>query len=91
VQQSSLVGADRDRLRKTIERLPAQSKAKFFANLVLHPVDLLRAISENMESATRIGEFRLALNAGGPGAPRGVVGMRAAATTPNTRRPTTRR
>jgi N12 class adenine-specific DNA methylase/2'-5' RNA ligase len=83
VQQSSLVGADRDRLRKMIRQLPAQSRAKFFANLVLHPIDLLRAISENMEAATRMGEFRLALNAGGNERRGGVLGMAQRLTTKN--------
>lgn len=84
VQQSSLVGADRDRLRKAIERMPAQSKAKFFANVALHPIDLLRAISESMESATRMGEFRLALNAAGQERRAGVLGMLQRVTSPNT-------
>jgi hypothetical protein len=60
IQQSALVGADRDRLRKKIAQLPERSRAAFFKHVILHPVDLLRALSESMEVATRLGEFRLA-------------------------------
>lgn len=85
IQQSSLVGADRDRLRKTIRAMSETSRVAFFKNMVLHPVDLLRAISENMESATRLGEFRLAVNAGGTERRAGVLGLVQRLTTPNHR------
>jgi 2'-5' RNA ligase/flagellar biosynthesis GTPase FlhF len=84
VQQSSLVGADRDRLRKKIDALSVQSRATFLRSMVLHPVDLLRAISESMEVATRLGEFRLAINAGGKERRAGALGVMDRLTTKNT-------
>ena len=85
IQQSALVGADRDRLRKMLRDMPESSRVAFFKNIVLHPIDMLRALSENMEAATRVGEFRLALNAGGKERRSGVIGVIDRLTTRNAR------
>ncbi len=73
VRQASLVGADTDRrrARQAISHLTARSKAELFRRIVFHPIDLLRMVSELMEAGTRLGEFKLALEAGGK--ERGIV------------------
>jgi len=75
VMQSALVGMDRDLVRKEIRNLSERDRIDFFKHVVFHPVDLLRALSSSFESATRMGEFRLALNAGGRERRAGVLGI----------------
>jgi len=67
VAQAALTGADADRTRarKAIRALTTQGRRAFAKNIVQHPIELLQAISALMESGSRLGEFRLALEAGG--------------------------
>lgn len=81
VQQAALVGADIDRTRgrDAIARMPDKTRAQFFHSIVTSPTELARALFEGakhpiaalqsasslMEEGTRMGEFRLALDAGG--------------------------
>ena len=51
--------------------MTAKGKREFFANAVQHPIELLQAVSALMESGSRLGEFKLALEAGGQ--ERGIV------------------
>jgi hypothetical protein len=73
VRQAALVGADTDRrrARQAISHLTARSKAELARRIIFHPIDLLRMVSEVMEAGTRLGEFKLALEAGGQ--ERGIV------------------
>lgn len=64
VAQASLAGQQRRHRRELIEEM-AHHGGSFARYIVRHPIDLLRAISEQMEVATRLGEFKLALEAGG--------------------------
>lgn len=61
--QAALVGADRDRARQAIKKL-ADPKA-FLRSVIKNPIELMRALSEFTETATRVGEFSNALNMGG--------------------------
>jgi hypothetical protein len=61
-ESSMLVSGDRDSLKQTLKELLASKGAKGL-NYVKHPVELLRALSEFGEKATRLGEMRRALKA----------------------------
>lgn len=61
--QAALVGADRDRARQAIKKL-ADPKT-FLRSVIKNPLELMRALSEFTETATRVGEFSNALNMGG--------------------------
>ena len=52
----------------------------FFEYTVFHPIDFFRALSQQLEVASRLGEFKLALNAGG--VKRGVFARLMNVTTP---------
>lgn len=70
VSQATLAGQHRQHQRELVERLNRKG-ASYLKHIVFHPVDLLRALSSQLEVATRLGEFKLALDAGG--VERGVV------------------
>jgi len=58
---AALVSGDRNRIREEIRRM-GQTKGKaFVASIVRNPVELLRAVSEATEVATRLGEFMRAV------------------------------
>lgn len=72
--RSSLVGLDRKAIRQNLER------AVGLEGVVKNPLDMLRALSEVMEDATRVGETRNALGAlRAAGTPEGPARLRAAA------------
>lgn len=64
VVQATLAGSSRVARREVVKQI-SQHKGEFLRYIVWHPIDLMRAISEQMEVATRLGEFKLALDAGG--------------------------
>lgn len=55
---AALVGMDRNRLRQELVKMGAVERRKFADSLVLNPINLLQAVSEMMENATRLGEFK---------------------------------
>lgn len=55
---SAMVGLDRNRLRQELVKMGAAKRRVFADSVVLNPVNLLQAVSEAMEHATRIGEFK---------------------------------
>lgn len=57
-ERSALLGLDRKGLRQTFARDVAR---KGVPNVVYNPIEMLRAVSEAMENATRIGEFARAV------------------------------
>lgn len=62
---SALVGMDRNRLRQELARMGLAERRKFVDSVVLNPINLLQALSEAMEHATRIGEFKRGLDVEG--------------------------
>lgn len=66
VAQAALTNSnqDRDRARQFVRGL-GESKGKFLRRVARNPLEAMRALSEMMEVATRLGEFKLALDAGG--------------------------
>ncbi|MGE0590930.1 MAG: LPD38 domain-containing protein [Vicinamibacterales bacterium] len=68
VGQATLASQHRDAQQRAIRRLTRRDLRR----VVTSPVDLLRAASQWTEEATRLGEFRLALQAGG--VERGILG-----------------
>lgn len=63
-ERSALLGLDRKGLRATFARDVAR---KGVSNVVYNPLEMLRAVSEAMENATRIGEFARAVGTEGTG------------------------
>src|SRR5690606_22699515 len=61
-ENAALVAMDRKAMRQNVERLLRQGGVR---NVLKSPLDVLRAISETMEDATRLGEFRRAVRAEG--------------------------
>lgn len=55
---SALVSIDRNYIQNLVGRLRDPSVGGTIKNLIRSPLELLRAASETMENATRIGEFR---------------------------------
>lgn len=74
VQQAALLGQDRDRVASVLDELGDKGWRRRIKT-ALHPLDALRRVSEQIENATRVGEFKLALR--NPGADRrvGVLGI----------------
>jgi hypothetical protein len=68
IAQATLAGNDRDQRELAVKRLGK----KGLRRVVLNPIDLMRALSAQMEVASRMGEFKLALESGGK--ERGVLG-----------------
>lgn len=62
IAQATLAAQDRRSRQEMVRKIQAGGGLK---NVVFHPIDLLRAISSQLEVATRLGEFKLALDAGG--------------------------
>jgi hypothetical protein len=62
---SAMVGMDRNRLRAELVKMGAVKKRAFADSVVLNPVNLLQALSEAMEHATRLGEFKRAVETEG--------------------------
>ena len=60
---SALVSGDRNSQRKMLHDLAGHKS--FRDSIVLHPIELLRGLSEAMENATRLGEFMRAAEAEG--------------------------
>ncbi|MCE5247953.1 DEAD/DEAH box helicase family protein [bacterium] len=54
---AALVSADRNRIREELRRMGKSQRRAFLASIVRNPIELLRAISEATEVATRLGEF----------------------------------
>lgn len=75
VQQAAMFGMDRDRLRRKIGELSEQERVDFFKRMIRNPIDLLRALSETFETVTRLGEFRLAVEAQGQERRAGAIGI----------------
>ncbi|MGE3278198.1 MAG: LPD38 domain-containing protein, partial [Vicinamibacterales bacterium] len=65
IDQAALVGQDRQRVRQDLAKLTTEGHAQLAKYFVRNPLELLRALSSQMENATRLGEFKLALEAGG--------------------------
>ncbi|MGE3191454.1 MAG: LPD38 domain-containing protein, partial [Vicinamibacterales bacterium] len=65
IDQAALVGQDRNRVRQERDKLTREGHAQLAKYFVRNPLELLRALSSQMENATRLGEFKLALEAGG--------------------------
>lgn len=61
VAQAALTAQDRRHRQLAVERL----KSSRWQRMTLHPIDVMRALSAQLEVATRLGEFKLALEAGG--------------------------
>ena len=64
IAQAAMTAQDRTGRRKVIEELK-RSKGKQFLHMAMSPIDVLRAFSSTMEVASRLGEFKAALDAGG--------------------------
>jgi hypothetical protein len=62
----NVISLDRDLYRKSLENVLKESPGKKFVNIISGKslIELLRAISDVSESATKIGEFRAALRQG---------------------------
>ena len=69
---SALVSMDRTYLRRGVKEL-MHTRAGKVANLIKNPIEMLRALSEAGEMATRIGEFAKGRKAEGPGRRGGVA------------------
>ncbi len=63
--QSVLVAADRDYIQAKIRGMKETSRRDFIRDHTVHWFDTLQAISAALENATRVGELRLAIEAGG--------------------------
>ena len=74
VQQATLLGQDRDRLKSVVDQLGEQGWRRRIKTIA-HPLDAMRALSEQIENATRVGEFKLALDTGGQERRAGLVGI----------------
>src|SRR5690606_31589518 len=61
-ENAALVAMDRKAMRQNVERL---LRVGGVSNVLKNPLDVLRAISATMETATRLGEFRRAVRAEG--------------------------
>jgi hypothetical protein len=59
-QRASLLGLDRATYRRMLAEV-ARSRGERIRDVVFNPVELLRLVSETMEDATRLGEFRRAV------------------------------
>jgi len=63
-EHATLVSMDRDYLQKNLADIVREKTAgKELANIVRHPIDFLRMMSEFGEQATRVGEFAKGLKA----------------------------
>ncbi len=62
---SALVSADRGRVQEELQRLGLGDRKRILDTVVFHPVQLLQAVSEAMEQATRLGEFKRGLDTEG--------------------------
>jgi hypothetical protein len=69
IAQATLAGNDRSSRELALKNL---GKTELQRTVVRSPIDLMRALSSQMEVASRLGEFKLALQAGGQ--ERGVLG-----------------
>jgi hypothetical protein len=68
IAQATLAGNDRNQRELAIKNIGKSGLQR----VVQNPIDLMRALSSQMEVASRLGEFKLALEAGGQ--ERGVLG-----------------
>src|SRR5262249_7308541 len=76
---AAMVSGDRARVRDAVKALDLQTKRSVLDSVVFHPIELLRAMSEAMEMATRMGEFRRGYETElGAGTPAGEAAARAA-------------
>lgn len=57
---NSIVSLDRNYLSKDMRKMLAQDQAGRVKNIIKHPVDMIRALSELSEEATRMGQFKKA-------------------------------
>jgi hypothetical protein len=76
IQQSTLLGNDRQTLRAAIDKAtkPQTWKSRLFRP-VTAPLDFVQQFSAAVETATRLGEFRLAVESGGRERRAGVLGI----------------
>ena len=66
IQQATFAANTRADLKRNIAAITKSGwKNTVLGNAVVSPIDTLRAISSALETATRMGEFKLALEAGG--------------------------
>lgn len=77
IAQASLAAQYRQQRQEAVKHLKRGDGLK---GVVFHPIDMLRAFSEWTETATRLGEFKLALDAGGE--ERGIIGRLVGASRP---------
>jgi hypothetical protein len=75
VQSAAQLGQDRDRVRAFIDKMATPSDFKAKVRMAVHPLQLLRLFSEQIETATRLGEFKLALDTAGRERRAGVLGI----------------
>lgn len=59
--QATLVAADRDLIRRRLKDLGRTKTRQFLNHTVLGPIDGLQALSQALETATRLGEFKRTL------------------------------
>lgn len=62
---AALASVDRNRIRQELGKMDGSARRKLLSTVVHGPVDLLRAVSEAMEHATRLGEFKKAIETEG--------------------------
>jgi ParB-like chromosome segregation protein Spo0J len=76
IQQATLLGNDRRALRAAIDQAttPVRWRSKLFRP-VTSPLQFVQEFSAAIETATRLGEFKLALDSGGRERRAGVVGI----------------
>ena len=66
IQQATFAANTRNDLKRNLAAITKSGwKNTVLGNAVVSPIDTLRAISSALETATRLGEFKLALEAGG--------------------------
>lgn len=65
IDQTAMVGQDRQRIRETLGRLNRQDAKALLRYWPMHPLQFMQMVSSQLEMATRMGEFKLALEAGG--------------------------
>lgn len=58
---ATLVGRDRDELRRRLRDLSEPQRLKWMRRTILHPLEALQAVSQILEHATRVGEFKATL------------------------------
>jgi hypothetical protein len=77
IGQATLLGNDRGQLRAAIREATTLPRGRLgrLAQPIVHPLDFLQRFSEAVETATRLGEFKLTKEAGGRPRRAGVLGI----------------